>query len=222
MAELTPQQQKFVEEYLVDGNAAAAYRRAGYVARNDNVAAAAASRLLRNVKIEQALVKARQVQMERLAAEGRSPQIRADRVLEEFARVAFSDPRKLYRPDGTLKPPSEWDDETAASIASVETDESVLQVEENSRLTTRTHKVKRWDKLRALKHLGDHLRLFDQPEKPPEKRRELVVNFINFYGPPQHLPPEDEPRRVDLDERGGGGGPGLPPPPRPAPGHEQP
>jgi phage terminase small subunit len=58
---LTPRQQRFVEEYLVDLNATRAYTRAGYRAKNDNVAAVSASRLLRNAKVRAALETAQQV-----------------------------------------------------------------------------------------------------------------------------------------------------------------
>jgi phage terminase small subunit len=58
MADLRPKQRRFVDEYLVDLNATAAYRRAGYRARNDNVAAASASALLRNRKVAEAVAEA--------------------------------------------------------------------------------------------------------------------------------------------------------------------
>ena len=51
---LTPKQQRFVEEYLVDLNATAAYKRAGYSGKG-NVAEAAASQLLSNVKVAHAV-----------------------------------------------------------------------------------------------------------------------------------------------------------------------
>ncbi len=46
---LTAKQKTFVNEYLVDLNATAAYKRAGYTVRG-NAAEANASRLLRNAK----------------------------------------------------------------------------------------------------------------------------------------------------------------------------
>ena len=55
---LTPKQQRFVEEYLVDLNASAAYQRAGYTARG-NAAEADASRLLRNAKVAAAIAAAK-------------------------------------------------------------------------------------------------------------------------------------------------------------------
>ena len=54
MRELAPKQQRFVEEYLVDLNATAAYKRAGYVAKG-NAAEVSASQLLRNPKVADAI-----------------------------------------------------------------------------------------------------------------------------------------------------------------------
>ena len=66
--DLTPKQRLFVNEYLVDLNATAAYKRAGYVGKG-NVAEVTASQLLRNPKI------ARQV---KLAMDKRADDIGVD------------------------------------------------------------------------------------------------------------------------------------------------
>lgn len=52
---LTPKQQRFVDEYLIDLNASAAYRRAGYVAKTENVAAVEGHRLLSNPNVRAAV-----------------------------------------------------------------------------------------------------------------------------------------------------------------------
>lgn len=62
---LTPKQQRFAEEYLVDLNGAAAYRRAGYRARSDHVASAAAAKLLANAGIAAAITAAQAVRSSR-------------------------------------------------------------------------------------------------------------------------------------------------------------
>jgi hypothetical protein len=43
-----------------------------------------------------------------------------ERVLEEYAKIAFSDIREVLTVDGGLKPISEWDDNSAASIGGIE------------------------------------------------------------------------------------------------------
>lgn len=64
---LTPKQQRFVQEYLIDLNATQAYRRAGYKVRSDNVAAVNADRLLRNAKIAAAIAEAKKQRAQRCA-----------------------------------------------------------------------------------------------------------------------------------------------------------
>lgn len=49
-ADLTPKQKKFADEYLLDLNATAAYKRAGYSGKG-NVAESAASQMLSNLKV---------------------------------------------------------------------------------------------------------------------------------------------------------------------------
>lgn len=75
---LTDKQRRFAEEYLVDLNASVAYQRAGYSATG-NAAESAASRLLRNVKVAEAI---------REAQEGRSKRVEVtqDWVLETLVK----------------------------------------------------------------------------------------------------------------------------------------
>ena len=80
---LTPKRRRFVEEYLIDLNAAAAYRRAGYRVRNDNVAAVEGHRLLSNPNIAAAVAAAQQSRAERVG-------LAADEVLAELKLVGRS------------------------------------------------------------------------------------------------------------------------------------
>src|SRR5687767_14967669 len=50
-------------------------------------------------------------------------EITAAEVLTETASIAFSDPRRLFNKNGTLKPVSELDDDIAAAVASIEVTE---------------------------------------------------------------------------------------------------
>ena len=53
---LTDKQMRFIDEYMIDMNATAAYRRAGYTAEG-NSAEVNASRLLRNAKVSEEIAK---------------------------------------------------------------------------------------------------------------------------------------------------------------------
>lgn len=150
---LTPKQEAFVREYLIDLNAAAAYRRAGYVVKNDNVAKVEGHRLLTNPNIAAAVQKAKDTRARRLKVD-------ADEVVQIALNLARSDLRKLFRPDGRMKPPHEWDDETAAAVASLETLEEFEGKGADRRQVGVTRKLKTWDKNAAVDKLMRHLGLY--------------------------------------------------------------
>ena len=82
---LTPKQQRFVDEYLIDMNATQAAIRAGYSA---NAAAEQGYEHLRKPHIQMAIAEARKAMQERT-------QITADKVITELALIAFADAREL-------------------------------------------------------------------------------------------------------------------------------
>lgn len=107
---MTPKQERFVQEYLIDLNATQAAIRAGYSEKTANEQGA---RLLANVSVRSAVEEAKADRAERT-------HITQDRVLQELARIAFFDLRKLYREDGSLKAMHELDDDAAAVLAGVD------------------------------------------------------------------------------------------------------
>jgi len=135
---LTPKQQRFVAEYLIDLNATQAAVRAGYSEKTANEQGA---RLLANASVAEAVAKGKAGQLEKA-------DISATRVLEEMRRLAFSDVRALFDDKGRLRRPHEWTAEAAASVAGFEVTDQ------------RTLKVKVWDKSRNLEMLARHLALF--------------------------------------------------------------
>lgn len=152
-SKLTPKQARFAEEYLIDLNATQAATRAGYSAKTANEQGA---RLLANVSVRSAIEAG---QAERSAR----THITQDRVLQELARIAFFDLRKLYREDGSLKAMNELDDEAAAVLAGVDVVETkgnaAIGGEDGIRhIPEFTKKVKIPDKVAALglamRHLG--------------------------------------------------------------------
>ncbi|MFG5779880.1 terminase small subunit [Comamonas sp. J-3] len=82
---LTPKQQRFVDEYLVDLNGAQAAIRAGY---SPDTAKQMASENLSKPYLQLAIAEARKVQQERT-------QINADAVLQQAWMIAFADEREL-------------------------------------------------------------------------------------------------------------------------------
>jgi phage terminase small subunit len=118
--------ERFVQEYLADPqrNATAAYLRAGYKASPVS-ARAAAARLLRHRDVRRAIEAARD-------ADAGNYEVQRERVVEQLARIAFSDVRELFHADGTLKEISELDAGTAAALAHYEVHETYLACQSGS------------------------------------------------------------------------------------------
>lgn len=149
MSALTPKQERFVQEYLIDLNATQAAIRAGYAKPNAHVQG---FQLLNKTLVAQAISAAQQKRQERT-------EITQDRVLQELARIAFFDLRKLYREDGSMKAINELDADSAAVLASVEVVENkVVGQEGDASSLEYVKKAKIFDKGAALtlamRHLG--------------------------------------------------------------------
>lgn len=105
--ELTPKQQRFVEEYLIDLNATQAAIRAGFSPRTANEQGV---RLLANISIKSAIDRA-------LAERSRKTGINAALVLEELALLARADMADCINPDGSLKSLHDMPPEARRAIA---------------------------------------------------------------------------------------------------------
>lgn len=146
MNSLSDQVIRFCDEYLVHFNATKAAKAAGYSAKT---AGQQASRLLKNVKVQEYLQKKQVKVANKLEATH-------ERTMLEIARIAFADPRKMYDDAGNLKNIKDMDDDTAAAIASVETEELFEGRGEDRQQVGLVRKVKKWSKLGALGILADH------------------------------------------------------------------
>lgn len=125
-------------------SASDAYASAGY-----KESRSAASRLSTNVNIE-----ARVAEIVGRGAE--KAEVSIERVLKELGRIGFSDLRRAFDENGRLLRPEEWDDDTAAAIASVE----VVTRNIGEGEVEHVHKIKVWDKNSALEKLAKHLGMF--------------------------------------------------------------
>jgi phage terminase small subunit len=99
-----------------------------------------------------------------MAERSKRTEVTADRVLLEIARLGFSDLRRLFDEDGRLKRPDEWDDDTAASIVSIE----IVSRSLGDGVVEYVRKIKLWDKGKALDQLSKHLGLYR--DQGPSKR----------------------------------------------------
>jgi phage terminase small subunit len=167
---LTPKQAAFVREYLVDLNATQAAIRAGYSAKT---AASIGDENLRKPAIAAAIKEA----MDKRA---RRTEVTADRVVQELAKIGFSDIRRLVSWETLTIDPDFAEDVDVTKedqahggalqrarrhtlvhlVGSDELDEdSAASVAEISQ-TAHGVKVKLHDKRAALVDLGRHLGLF--------------------------------------------------------------
>ncbi len=165
----TPKQQRFVEEYLVDPNAAQAAIRAGYSAKT-----------AKEIGYENLTKPHIQVAIQEAKAERSArTQVSQDLVIEEYARLAFLDPRKFFNADGSLKHITKLDDDSAAALASMEI--NLVRVDQNTESSTA--KIKFWDKSRNLNDLAKHLGMFEKDKIQKGKDGPTAVT-VSFVDPP--------------------------------------
>ena len=91
-----------------------------------------------------------------------SYKISKQEVLAEFSKIARFDPRKLYDENGVAKPIHELDDETAASINSVEVVKKSIG---DTDLFETTTKIKVIPKTAALDSMGKHYNAYEDHQK---------------------------------------------------------
>jgi len=161
--ELTPKQETAAQEYVACGDKSEAYRRA-YDTSGMKPATInrAAFELFDNPKVA---ARVKSLQERHLKRHDTS----VDRILNEYARLAFLDIRKAFDDDGNLKAIHDLDDDTAAAIAGLEvevrrvageTDEEMEGQPHGGALkrqhgtTARLHKIKLTDKKGALDSLA--------------------------------------------------------------------
>jgi len=137
---LTPKQQRFVDEYLIDLNATQAAIRAGYSAKTADVQAA---RLLVNVKVQKAVQIGRQAKSEKA-------QIDAVYVLNRLKDIAEMDALDILNDAGEIKPIREWPKVWRQMVSGVE-------VLNNPDTGIILKKIKWPDKIRNLELIGRHV-----------------------------------------------------------------
>lgn len=169
MSSLTPKQELFAQKYLETGNASEAYRQS-YDAGNmkPETVNRTAKELLDNPKIAARLNELKDLQLKR-------HNVTIDRVIAEYAKLAFLDIRKAFDSEGSLLPIRDLDDDTAAAIAGLDVEVRRVQGEAEEELEgqphdgalrrqhgtiARLHKIRLSDKKGALDSLAKHLGMF--------------------------------------------------------------
>jgi phage terminase small subunit len=152
---LTPEQQRFVDEYLIDLNGTRAYRIV-YPGTSYASARALASQLLAKVNIRSEVKAARIEQQKRT-------RVTADRVIRELARCAFSDVYDLYDSEGKLRAARDIPLETRKAVAAVKIRKEKITRRQSGETDIAESECeveyKMWNKLDALGKLCNHLGL---------------------------------------------------------------
>ena len=160
---LTAKQEKFCNEYLIDLNATQAAIRAGYSHKTANRIAAE--------NLSKPVIASYIQQQRQKTAE--KAEITRDKIVNEYAKLAFFDIRKVLTIDGGLKDTTEWDDDSAAAIAGLE---SFDEKEPDSGMVLGTvRKIKISDKRAALDSLCKVLG-YSAPEKSEVKLDQSPFN----------------------------------------------
>jgi len=145
---LTPKQARFVEEYLVDLNASAAARRAGYAARR---ADAMGHENLRKPEIAAAIAAAK-------AERSQRTKVDADWLLTRLAQEAEADLADLYHSDGSLKSVHEWPDVWRKGlVAGIEVLEEFAGSGQDRVQIGWVKKVKLADRVKVKELIGRHV-----------------------------------------------------------------
>lgn len=165
MAKLTPKQEQFCQEYVVDLNATQAAIRAGY---SKKTAESQGSTLLRNPKVAERIGGLR-------AEVAARNDVTVDRVIQEYAKLAFADPTKFFKStvggdpyiDASEATPHDW-----AAVTSIQCEDYMDGRGEDAREVKKV-KITLADKKGALDSLAKHLGMFKDKESSP---MEVVVN----------------------------------------------
>lgn len=144
---LTAKQRLFVSAYLVDKNATQAAIAAGY---SKKTATSIGQENLKKPEVAAAIES-------QIKAQEAATLITVQRVLQEYGRLAFFDPRNLFRADGNPKGITEIDDDTAAAIAGVK----VVAIGNAEMGVGEIREYKIANKLGALDSLARHLGMFN-------------------------------------------------------------
>lgn len=167
---LTAKQERFVREYLATNDAAKAARRAGYETNNP---AGIGHQVLQGPMVKAVVAKEHAKLAEKL-------QISAERVLTEYARIAFADTGRVM----------EWGPGGVKLVESSELSEddrrAVAEVQETTSRDGGSMKLKLHDKKGALDSLAKHLGLFiERHELTGKDGAPLITNVTVKLVKPQ-------------------------------------
>jgi phage terminase small subunit len=163
---MTPKQERFVQEYLVDLNATQAAIRAGYSKRT---AEKIGSENIRKPEIAAAIEAARSERSDRT-------KINADWVLRRLAEEAEADVADLYTDEGALKPVHDWPMIWRKGLVS---GLDVEEVREEGEVIGTIRKLKLSERIKRLELIGKHVGVQAFKEQV-EHKGSVLVQVVKF------------------------------------------
>ena len=171
---LTAKQEAFAQEILKGRTQRAAYKFAYNTQKmTENSIDQSACMVAKNPKVASRIAE--------LANELKDKNmVTVERVLQEYARLAFFDPRKVFNTDGSPKSIIELDDDTAAAIAGLEVMEIYEGRGSERKFVGNLKKYKISDKIGALDSIGKHLGMFvERKEVTGPNGGPIEINSMN-------------------------------------------
>jgi len=166
MKKLTMKQERFVQEYLGNAkcNATLAAINAGY---SEKTAQEQSSRLLTNEAVQFAINERQQALREKAS-------ITQERIVEEYGRIAFLDPRKFFDDNGKLIDIAHLDEDTARALGGLGYQIKYEGTTGNEVAVSLTFKSRVNCKIKALKFLSELLGLKVQKQAPDHDLRDIA------------------------------------------------
>lgn len=185
MSELSPQQKRFCQEYLVDYSPSRAAIRAGYSIKN---ASSQASELMKKPGVQTLIA-------EMQKAHGDKIGIDKERVLQELAKIAFSNIKDYLLQDdegNTYVDIKGLSRDTASALSEV-----TVETTQGLKVSNKKIKVKVADKIAALLSIGKHLGMFKEQIEHTGKLtlEQLVEHSLEEIAVPS-VEPKSEPDKT--------------------------
>lgn len=163
---LTNKKYLFCIYYLKDYNATQAAIKAKYSAKT---AAQAATRLLRNVQVQQALAELKNEISQKV-------ELTVERILLELMRIAFADLTQVFDESGNVKPWQEIPEDVRRCITGIDVQELYSDQENIGKIK----RVKFASKEKALELLGKYKDMFVEKLQVDDKREKAYLTIDDF------------------------------------------
>lgn len=163
---LTPKQEKFCNEYLIDLNATGAAKRAGY---SEETAYSIGWENLKKPEIQNRLTELRN----KLGNNGEL----AQQVINELKKIGFSNVQDFIDDNNTIIDLKKIEAHKAAAVASIKKSITTFGDGEGNEGEKQTVEFKLWDKISALEKLCKHLGIFEADNR--QKSAVINVNLTD-------------------------------------------